>query len=52
MGFLLLGGIHHGNMTFTAPFTLVNKRYSQTKQFTSLHVHTAELMIKQHSVTQ
>lgn len=43
MGFLLLGGIHH-----QATFTLVNKRYSQSKHFTSFHVLIAEQMIKQH----
>lgn len=33
-------------------FTLVNKRYSQTKQFTSLHVLTVAPMIEQHGVTR
>lgn len=52
MGFLLLGGIHHGNMTFIAPLQLANERYSQTKHFTFLSALAAELEITQHSVAR
>lgn len=50
MGFLLLGGIHHGNMTFIAPLQLANERYSQTKHFTFFGALAAALEITQHSV--
>lgn len=52
MGFLLSGGIHHGNMTFTAPLHLLIKGIHKQKQLTSLRVLAAELVIKQRGATQ